>query len=113
MKPELKVASVQPPPLVYEGRYTYLAEGFAFDEFNGLYKPHSYHEGKLRYRHETYSYELFYSSTWVLARCKKNCFTQYKSGPVYVDHFPHDIETWFDSNGRVSQGKFTIHKQHR
>jgi hypothetical protein len=110
--PDVTVTRAGPPPLASEGIYKLAAKHFPFEEVNGLYKPLRVYRGRIRYRHETQDYELYYSGdSWNLDRCVNGCYNTYVARKMAPDSMPQDIHQWHDISGRRIAGQFVQYDQ--
>lgn len=111
MHPDIRVTEAEPPASIHDGRFTYGASGFPVDDFNGFYKPNRIYNGRIRYRHVKFAYELYYDRRWIISYCPKNCFSNYKSQAVNANVRAHEITRWYDANGRHTNGVIRPHQQ--
>lgn len=110
MYPEIMVKKASPPDTVHLGKFTYSIQGLSLKDFNGLYKPKRIYNGAMRYVHVTNPYELYLQyGSWVISKCIKNCFRQYKSEKIFDFKLPHQVDSWSDPSGRSENCKVTIH----
>ncbi len=110
MYPKVRVEHISPPQSVYRGNQAYLAAGFPVHTFNGIYKPKSIYNGRIRYAHESRPYYLYYSGVaWAIERCPGNCFDQYRSKKLQTAKMPEDIAEWYSGSNTHVSGKIDIY----
>lgn len=111
--PSIRIASAKTPNSAYQGAHAYRVKQFPFVEANGVYKPLRIYLGKMRYKHESTGFEMYYQTGWgwCISNCTKKCTIAYRSRhTISRASLPHDVKIWYDIHLRKLYGKVTLEK---